>query len=218
MTKKESINRVYKFLVEKWALEDIRLRRIKISEIHDLNDPFDLIPCDLSDPEHRKAVLRVRNEMNKRGILSFSRSWSSPLLWAHYADKHRGICLGFDVARTDKAYLKNVEYVKERFPFPDKPNQEFAEQLLFTKFTDWKYEEEVRGYASRDVAENGNYFSNFDENHLTLREVIVGHRCCTERGSILELLSSYSPPVSVIKARPSNDSFLMVEDENGFAG
>lgn len=68
------------------------------------------------------------------------------------------------------------------------------------------------------MAENGNYFANFDENNLTLCKVIVGHRCCTERGSILALLSSYSEPVSVIKARPSNDSFLMVEDENGFAG
>ncbi len=219
MAKKDSINRVYKFLCEKWAIEDIKMRRIKISEIHDLNDPFELIPFDLSDPERRKAVLDARNKMNERGIFSFSRSWSSPLLWAHYADKHRGICLGFDVARADEI-LKIVKYEKERCPFPDELDEEIAQQFLYTKFADWKYEEEVRVYTSRDVEENGNYFANFDEdeNDLTLREVILGHRCCTERGSILALLSSYSEPVSVIKARLSYDSFLVVEDEKGFAG
>ena len=219
MTKKDSIVQVYKFLSEKWALEDIRMRRIKISEIHDLNDPFELIPFDLSDPEYRKAMLSVRDEMNARGILSFSRSWSSPLLWAHYADKHRGICLGFDVARADEI-LKIVKYEEERLQLPDELDEETAQQFLYTKSADWEYEEEVRVYTSRDVEENGNYFANFDEdeNDLTLREVIVGHRCCTERGSILALLSSYSKPVSVIKARLAYDSFLVVKDENGFAG
>jgi len=217
MAKKEPIIRVYKFLSEEWAIEDIKMRRIKISEIRDLNDPFDLIPFDLSDPEHRRAFLSTRDQMNDRGILSFSRSWSSPLLWAHYADKHRGICLGFDVARSNETYLKNIEYVKKRLPLPDKLDGDFAEQFLFAKLADWEYEKEVRGYASRDVEENGKYYAKFDDNHLTLCTVILGHRCSVELDSILELLSSYSEPVSVIKARPAHDSFLMVEDENGFA-
>jgi len=221
MAKKDSIKRVYKFLSEKWALEDIRTRRIKISEIHDLNDPFELIPFDLSDSDLRRELLSARDQMNKSGVLSFSRCWSSPLLWAHYADKHRGICLGFDVARADKI-SKEVEYVEKRLPCPepDDLDKEDAQQFLFTKFADWKHEEEVRVWTSRNVEENGVYFANFDEdkNNLTLREVIVGHRCCTERGSILALLSSYSQPVSVIKARLSYDSFRVVVDENGFAG
>jgi len=41
--------RVYKFLTSEFAMKDIWEPRIKISEINDLNDPFELIPCDLSD-------------------------------------------------------------------------------------------------------------------------------------------------------------------------
>ena len=91
--------RVYKFLNSHFAMKDIWERRIKISEISDLNDPFELIPCDLSDPRHLHAVLATRDEMTRnRGLLHFSRSWANPLLWAHYGDKHRGMCLGFDLA------------------------------------------------------------------------------------------------------------------------
>lgn len=209
--------RLYKFLEQKWALEDIRTHRIRISEIHDLNDPFELVPFDLSDPEFRRGVLTYRDEMNKRGLLCFSRNWSSPLLWAHYADKHKGICLGFDWTGTTET-LAPVDYRKSRLPRPKELNENVARQSLFTKSVDWKYEKEVRVYAQRDEEENGNYFARFDDNNLKLCEVIVGHRCCTERGSIFALLALYSHTVKVIKARPSYESFEVIEDQNGFAG
>jgi len=84
MAENDSIVRVYKFLEEKWALDDIREHRIKISEIHDLNDPYELLPYDLSDADRRRELLCARDQINKRGVLCFSRRWSSPLLWAHY--------------------------------------------------------------------------------------------------------------------------------------
>jgi len=30
------------------------------------------------------------------GLLSFSESWKSPVLWSDYAAGHKGICLGFE--------------------------------------------------------------------------------------------------------------------------
>ena len=71
--------RVYKFLTTEFAMKDIWERRMKISEISDLNDPFELIPCDLSDPEHLYALLATRDLMTRtRGLLCFSRSWMNP--------------------------------------------------------------------------------------------------------------------------------------------
>jgi hypothetical protein len=54
--------RVYKFLSSDHALDNIKRRRIKISEIHDLSDPYELIPCDLSNPSTDSQFLRC--EMN----------------------------------------------------------------------------------------------------------------------------------------------------------
>ena len=59
----------------------------------------------------------------------------NPLLWSHYADKHRGICLGFDM---DDRILWQVKYVKERSPLKLPLSKETADQLLWTKYWDWK--------------------------------------------------------------------------------
>ena len=46
-----------------------------------------------------------------RGVLCFSRGWHNPLLWSHYGDKHRGVCLGFDVPN---AHIVHVSYNSSR--------------------------------------------------------------------------------------------------------
>jgi len=206
------LKRVYKFLTSEHALDDIRKRRIKISEIHDLNDPFELIPCDLSERANRAAVLKTRDDLaGNNGLLCFASAWTNPVLWAHYSDKHRGICLGIDVT-ADK--LTPMEYVRTRIPWR-KPDVAFVQQLLFTKFAGWAYEDEIRVYTNRDEQEGGLYFARFNEG-LALREVIVGHRCCVERGEIMAALTSYSAPVDVIKVRLSYSSFEVVTDPDGF--
>ncbi|MDW9570209.1 DUF2971 domain-containing protein [Sinorhizobium meliloti] len=34
------------------------------------------------------------------GIVCLSDNWQHPMMWSHYADRHRGICLAFDVVGT----------------------------------------------------------------------------------------------------------------------
>ena len=49
---------------------------------------------------------------NEMGLLCFSRNWTHPLLWSHYASKHEGICLGFDLKRGSE--LQEVQYEDKR--------------------------------------------------------------------------------------------------------
>jgi len=207
--------RVYKFLTSEFAMKDIWERRLKISEISDLNDPFELISCDLSKPAHIKAMLEMRDELTRnRGLLCFSRAWTNPLLWAHYADKHRGICLGFDL-NVDDDMARAVDYVEERFPWQEPPTEEFTLKLLWTKFEGWKYEDEVRAFMTREEAEDQRYFIHFGDK-LQLREIIVGHRCYIERGEISAAMASYAHLVPIIKARLSRTSFSVEENLIGF--
>ena len=165
--------RVYKFLPRKWAFDDIEKRHIKISRVCDLNDPFDLSPFDLSDGDQRDALIRARKVLfdRGRGLLCFSFKWSNPLLWAHYADKHKGICLGFDLP-----VIRHVAYVSTRLPFPivSEVNEQTGLDWLFTKFSSWCYEAECRVFAKLDTEEDGNYYADFEESQMTLREVILG--------------------------------------------
>jgi hypothetical protein len=198
--------RVYDFLSTKWALDDIANRRVKISEIHQLNDPFDLWCVSQSDERIRKPLLEFKSEMGKRfGLICFSKQWSNPLLWSHYADRHRGMCLGFEV---DDRGLRPVDYVSDRPDLENPPTEESINRLLFTKFEDWRHEEELRNWFRLDEREGDHFFYPFDE-RVQLREVIAGPLCDATEEQICEALGDIAD-VSVIKASLAFKTFRVV--------
>ncbi|HXN72747.1 MAG TPA: DUF2971 domain-containing protein [Candidatus Acidoferrales bacterium] len=151
--------------------------------------------------------------MAKRfGMICFSKRWSNPLLWSHYADKHRGICLGFDV---DDRGLKPISYASRRPRLKIPPTIEDMDRLLFTKFQDWQYEEEWRNWFRLDQREGDHYFYPFD-GLVQLREVIVGPLCDTLRADIDERLTGYSDHIRTIKARLAFKTFQVVKNRMAF--
>lgn len=68
--------RVFHFVNEEFGLEDLRRRRLKISTLKELNDPFDLFGIDLSDEDLRRAFRLMKDELSvNRCRLCFSRDW-----------------------------------------------------------------------------------------------------------------------------------------------
>jgi hypothetical protein len=136
--------RVYKFLTCKYGLKAVREQRLKISQLHSLNDPFELLPFDLSDPDLRKRIIATRNEIGKdRGLVCFSKYWHNPVLWAHYAESHKGLCLGFELPDGERPLARAVEYVENPIRVAHL-DLEFANKMLFTKYDHWRYEDEIR--------------------------------------------------------------------------
>jgi hypothetical protein len=207
---------VYHFLPAKYALDDLAEKRVKISEIDDLNDPFELWCMAQEDRRLRQALREWKNEMaQKYGLLCFSRKWRNPVLWSHYSEKHRGMCLGFEVA---ELRLRPIAYVSERAPFPLPPTEDSIKELLFTKFRDWSYEEEMRGWFRLDERDNktGHYFYPFDD-AVQLKEVIAGSLCKLPRVAITEALGADVGKVRIIKARLAFRTFEVVTQHQGFA-
>ena len=106
--------RVYHFINAQYGLADLQEKRLKISRINDLNDPFEFTGADLSNLEFREAMGGLKDYLNEKwGLLCFSKSWDNPVQWTHYTDKHKGLCLGFDVPHPDWL-LAEVNYEDER--------------------------------------------------------------------------------------------------------
>ena len=104
--------RVYHFTNAKYGLEDINLRRLKVARISELNDPFELMAPIFSGAETRETWGDFRRRADGEiGLLCFSKSWRNPVQWSHYADKHRGICMGFEVP---DAKVSPVKYIAKR--------------------------------------------------------------------------------------------------------
>ncbi|WP_413813384.1 DUF2971 domain-containing protein [Devosia sp. Root635] len=176
----------------------------------------------------RRYARHWKDYLNKRvGLLCFSETWREPLLWAHYAKSHEGICLGFDIEHSG---LTKVQYVETRPNAQDlnlvdplvvsdqDDTRQFSApyvKLMALKFRAWEYEREWRLFCPLD----GNldhvsqlYFDEFRAT-LTLSEVIVGHRSTLTPDRLSALLKGH-PGVTVRKARPAHRTFDVVEDRS----
>ena len=209
--------RVYHFLNEQYGLVALRDQRLKIAEIMELNDPLEFLCVDVSNKRHRKAINEVKSRISKKyGLLCFSENWKNPVQWAHYADGHKGLCLGFDV---EDEYLKEVCYVEKRLDFPENEDldEKFTDKLISTKYSHWKYEEEHRRFKPKeDIPKknkiNGFYFDNFSK-ALELKKIIIGARSKITRGDISKVLGSNKSDIKVINARAAFKSFKIVKQK-----
>lgn len=219
--------RVYHYLEAKWALDDIKRRRLKLSKIDDMNDPYEW-KCVRSDDEPTQASLeRTEQEIVEEcGTACFGRSWNNLLMWSHYGDKHKGICLGFDVPDglvSEVKYVKDLEVIRalSDFETDEKANEgmRILSKLFATKYVGWSYEQEVRVHGSREEIdeETGLYFIFFAET-LRLKEVIAGVRFPMSRQVIENALQGYSGEVKIVKAGMAANRFEVVIDKHGFDG
>jgi hypothetical protein len=205
--------KVYKFLDAHFGLKCLSEKRLKISTFQDLNDPFELLPFEMSNREHRRALRATLADLApKRGMLCFSEDWRDPVIWAHYSDKHRGLCLGFEL-RDERC--QKVSYVRNRLPFPPIPKLNDAQTLLFTKYKNWEYEQEIRVWAELNDKEDGHYFAPFGE-ELRLVKVIAGARCRLFEDEIAQALGPVVGNIIVMKARAGFKKFEIVKDKRGF--
>lgn len=208
--------RVYHFLSERYALIGLRDRRLKISRIHELNDPFEWAPPSSNNNHQRSAFRKLKRQMSDTsGMLCFSKNWQNPLMWSHYADKHKGLALGFEVP--DK-FLEHVKYRKSRVKCDWKKfdaSKDYASKVitdvLQTKASHWSYEDEARCYLRLDkhTEESGLYFAEFS-NILQLREVVVGHDSQVSRSEISKLVDPFPESVSLRKVRLAFGSYRIV--------
>ena len=212
--------RVFHFINEHHGLDDLSKRRLKIATLNELNDPFEFFGINLGDKGLRHAFGVMKNEMAlKRGLLCFSRAWHNPVLWSHYADRHTGLCLGFDVP---DHLFQRIFYSRKRliiepqaFVTPPKFDDETLVKLFFTKYSHWRYEDEVRGFVTledRDP-ETDLYFTDFGDN-LRLKMVIVGAQSAVSRATLQAALGDLAPFVETLKARLAFKTFRVVRQRN----
>ena len=172
----------YHFSPAKYAICNIKNAQIKATRISEANDPFEFEGFQVLDEPFRDAIRKQKAETDAiLSVLFFSKDWRSPALWAHYAERHKGICLGFWAKRKT---LLDVNYYTDRVesglegngPFSLSPGMK--ERLVTNKAQDWFYEEEIRRCVkvNETFESESNRFFKFDDT-LRLSEVIIGERC-----------------------------------------
>jgi hypothetical protein len=102
----------------------------------------------LTDPEFlKKNVSRFNDFMegfipSRWGMICLSTAACSTLMWSHYSDHHRGLCLEFTVKDT---VFRGAVKISYRTVYPKMVlGGKFAYQMLTVKAKEWEKEEEYR--------------------------------------------------------------------------
>jgi len=174
--------RVYKYYSAKWAWEAIIKKRLKVSTYVDINDPFEFRAIGTEDRVVRRMTEGMLDRLQHEiGFVSFCKNRKNPVIWSHYAESYKGICLGFDV---DDQLLNKIDYVHNRINLSEEAywvitedKDRFPKLLLTTKFSHWKYESERRVFFKLNepeiIRENDFFFAPFKDN-FSLKEIILG--------------------------------------------
>ena len=207
----------------KSSLEILINKKIYLAKSCTFNDPFDsqLLPKDfqqelvdlgyqLEDVQINEYNDYVKDRLDGYGIFSMSESHDNILMWAHYADSHKGFCLGFKndlnryfteydypIWKEDVIYdidhpfqsviddlLKKRKYnSRDDFDNYCKLSDALLNAALTVKHKSWNYEKEVR------VISEFNGLQNFESQAIQI--VILGLKVTEEdEDTIRSLLAS----------------------------
>lgn len=134
--------------------------KLRFTQPSAFNDPFDCLPSYSFIPEHLMPGQSGFGELSAlfygiekdsaqfdddTAIFCMSQAWDSILMWAHYADSHRGFVVGFDMTHPFFDFGKpfgtrKVKYCKSR---PKSTEIDIADELYY-KLDVWSYEQEWR--------------------------------------------------------------------------
>ena len=218
--------RLYHFTNAAAARTILGDRRLKISFSYAVNDPFELKPFCFQNRGNYEAWIKfVQEHSQTQGFLSFSEDFRSPAMWGLYGDRHRGVCLGFDIEnfpKDDQELLVKMRYQEEdSFPLltaeiaqnpRNKPG--IMDHVKRTKSRHWEHEKEWRVYVSLAPEEerqkrsgDSDFFTEFEEG-LQLKEILLG--CyATEKEEDFRALVDPQSGVEVAKVQPSHWAFEM---------
>lgn len=113
-----------------------------------------------------------------RGVCCFSEAVDNPLLWSHYGDQHRGMCIGYGLNRIPEPKLHKVVYGGSRTlsttliarALLEKEHEAQAlldRDILLRKAPSWRYEREWRLLGERGA----------QDSCLELVDLTFGLRC-----------------------------------------
>ena len=143
----------------------------------------------------------------QRRIYCLTPDPDSTLMWSHYAEQHRGICLEFDVDNDLFRKAKQVSYASTYpawLPHEFDARPERTIEVITTKAEDWSYEKEFRlisvltGAETDYLRTQGDFFSLPPR---SLKGVIIGAQAAPETIEfVADIVKRYAPTLRIRRA------------------
>lgn len=168
---------------------------------------------DIEDPARFLFGQYVEDELLRRygkGIVSLAERANCPLMWSHYGDQHKGVCIGYSVPARAARDLRKISYggsrliaasaVAAMLDGDEEARRNVDDAVLTKKAIDWRYEREWRLIGPRGP----------QDSPLEMEEVVFGMRCShTVKFAIVKALAGRSRPVRFYEIRERHGRFLL---------
>lgn len=128
---------------------------------------------------------KIKHSLNNYYIFCASRDNKNHLLWSHYADSHKGICIRYNyrklISGLDTYADDDINYNDSPIDLSDTltKNDLFLD-FLFKKSTDWRYEDEYRLILNKTKNEGEENYNNVKSNEELSDMIIFGFDCNIE--------------------------------------
>lgn len=171
--------------------------QVYLSNASGLNDPFDCLvyvnhkmyaeymfqkSCKVFQGIDRKTLREtvkasISNELNKQiydmknkiRVTCFTENHALPLMWAHYAEGHKGFCIEYDLSKIPEGYRLGVfpvVYSDKRYDATKiaiHRNKNIVMNPFYFKSSYWEYEKEWRMVIPEDIVSDGEYYADFSK-------------------------------------------------------
>lgn len=179
-----------------FTLSDLIENKITVSPSTAMNDPFDSLINLWATEEHLAMMCKEKShakpyaksfQYNRIRCFCYGKEENvinKTLMWAHYAEEHRGICIKYQLSshfikqdendKYEHMYLKKVEYTDKTISI-ETPTINSAIAFA-TKGKEWSYENEVRLIDYNPNIETPYYGIALDKESY-IESIYFGFRC-----------------------------------------
>ena len=168
-------------------------KKLYAANFLEMNDPMEGIFFHDSSIE-KQYIDAVKEEKHKLRICSLSHDFSNPILWAHYANGFKGICIEIDIDES-RHDIQEIRYRPLSLLLSNENNShvntidyspaEAAKAILKRKFQEWTYEGEYRVFSN----------NKYIDAHFDVTAIYLGTRISDIDKAILEKIVSDDIPM-----------------------
>ena len=152
----------------------------------------------------------IKKPFSNYGVLSLTITYNSPLMWSHYADQHRGVCIEYKLVDSVEIRPEIIEYTRPRSISaqdilewikldPENFNKKIKPFYFFSKAEELKYENEWRCLSE---------ISGVNSCPFEISSILFGIRCSyAVMRTIAGLLYPKHPDIKYYCMRPVDGGF-----------
>lgn len=159
---------------------------------------------------HENLERAYEKFLRDTGVYCLSEKNNDILMWSHYSDGHKGLCIEFDASQEDTIFWEATKVVyQEEYPvvnIMDIGRPEEFRKALLTKSKHWEYEQEWRILRFKREGGLGSY--SFPPNLLI--GIILGALIeQQDKNKILHWISGYPKKINVYQARINRTKYQL---------